>query len=133
MTPVKQRTDFKVSSGDTAIFVCAGERCEVIVDHEQNLISSTSGEGRKSKYYQINVMTNGSIFICGINRIQYEAQWERHHKTFSCECSTRFTITTILNSTSTVRASLLHNKSIKIPSKDTHKGKQECCDSTLRS
>lgn len=51
MTPVKFRSDFKVSSGDTLIFVCAGEWCEVRVEHEQNLISSTSGEGRKSKYY----------------------------------------------------------------------------------
>lgn len=50
MKPVKMLSDFKVSSGDTEIFVCAGERCEVIVDHEQNLISSTGGEGRKSKY-----------------------------------------------------------------------------------
>lgn len=36
---------------DTHVFVCAVERCEVIEDHGQNLISSTSGEGRKSKYY----------------------------------------------------------------------------------
>lgn len=36
---------------DTHVLVCAVERCEVIEDHEQNLISSTSGEGRKSKYY----------------------------------------------------------------------------------
>lgn len=49
--PVKLLCDFKVSSLDTVIFVCAGDRCEVIVEHEQNLISSTSGEGRKSKYY----------------------------------------------------------------------------------
>lgn len=51
MKPVKLLSDFKASSGHTVIFVCAGERCEVIVEHEQNFISSTSGEGRKSKYY----------------------------------------------------------------------------------
>ncbi len=51
MKPVKLLSDFKVSSADTVIFVCVAERCEVIVEHEQNLISSTSGEGRKSKYY----------------------------------------------------------------------------------
>lgn len=51
MKPVKLRSDFKVPPGDTLIFVCAGERCEAIAEHEQNLISSTSGEGRKSKYY----------------------------------------------------------------------------------
>lgn len=51
MKPVKLLSDFKVSSPDTVIFVCVAEWCEVIVEHEQNLISSTSGEGRKSKYY----------------------------------------------------------------------------------
>lgn len=51
MTLVKLLSDFKLSPGDTVIFLCAGERCEVIAEHEQNLISSTSGEGRKSKYY----------------------------------------------------------------------------------
>lgn len=49
--PVKLLSDFKVPHRDTVISLCAGERCEVLVEHEQNLISSTSGEGRKSKYY----------------------------------------------------------------------------------
>lgn len=49
--PVKLLSDFRASSGHTRVFVPDGERCEVIADHEQNLISSTSGEGRKSKYY----------------------------------------------------------------------------------
>ena len=51
MMPVKLLSDFKVSPGNTGLFLCAGEQCEVIVEHKQNLISSTSGEGRKSKYY----------------------------------------------------------------------------------
>lgn len=51
MMPVKLLSDFKVSPGDTGLFLCAGKQCEVRVEHKQNLISSTSGEGRKSKYY----------------------------------------------------------------------------------
>lgn len=51
MMPVKLLSDFKVPPGDTGISLCAGQRCEVIAEHGRNLISSTSGEGRKSKYY----------------------------------------------------------------------------------
>lgn len=49
--PVKLLSDCRASPEHTHVFVCAVERCEVIEDHEQNLISSTSGEGRKGKYY----------------------------------------------------------------------------------